>query len=86
MEVANNQHISIGSAKRQVLGANKHPESTYASVIKQMKAPANNKGNITPKQSKPSNPQITQNSPAPVMDDTNSQPEDKSASAEMNPE
>ena len=86
MEVANNQHISIGSAKRQVLGANKHPESTYASMIKQMKIPAKNRGSTTPKPNKPRNSQITQSSPVPVNDDTNNQPENKSTSGEMNTE
>lgn len=37
IEVANNQYIDIGSAKRQVMGANRHPNSSYASAIKLMK-------------------------------------------------
>ena len=37
VEVAYNEKISIGSAKRQVMGANRDPNSTYASVIKKMK-------------------------------------------------
>ena len=37
-EVALYQHISISNAKRQVLGANRDPSSTYASVIKQTKS------------------------------------------------
>ena len=35
--VAENEHISIGSAKRRVLGANRDPNSTYASIIRQQK-------------------------------------------------
>ena len=37
LEVANNNFISIGSAKRQVLSANKDVNSTYASAIKSFK-------------------------------------------------
>ena len=84
MEVANNQHISIGSAKRQVMGANKRGESTYASIIKQMKAPVNVRGPIQSKQGKSSNPQSATGSPAPINDDTKNQAEDNSSSAEMN--
>ena len=37
VEVASNEKISIGSAKRQVMGANRDPNSSYASAIKKMK-------------------------------------------------
>ena len=37
LDVANNQYISIGSAKQVVMGANKTPNSSYAKVIKAMK-------------------------------------------------
>ena len=37
LDVANNQYISIGSAKRMVMGANKTPNSSYAKVINAMK-------------------------------------------------
>ena len=37
LEVANNQFISIGSAKQIVMGANKTPDSSYAKVIKTLK-------------------------------------------------
>ena len=37
LDVANNQFISIGSAKRIVMGANKTPNSSYAKVIRAMK-------------------------------------------------
>ena len=37
VSLAENEHISFGSAKRKVLGANKDPSSTYASVAKQLK-------------------------------------------------
>ena len=37
LDVANNQFISIGSAKQIVMGANKSPDSTYAKVIKALK-------------------------------------------------
>ena len=36
--VAEDEHISLGSAKRRVLGANKDPNSTYASVVRQLKS------------------------------------------------
>ena len=35
--IAEDEHISFGSAKRRVLGANKDPSSTYASVVRQVK-------------------------------------------------
>ena len=41
VEVAQNQHISIGSAKRQVMAANKDPTSSYASAIKRLKTSTN---------------------------------------------
>ena len=37
LDTANNQFISIGSAKQIVMGANKSPDSTYAKVIKAIK-------------------------------------------------
>ena len=39
--VAEDEHISIGSAKRRVHGANKDPNSTYASVVRQLKSVKN---------------------------------------------
>ena len=33
VEVANNERISIGNAKRKVMGANKNPFSTYAATL-----------------------------------------------------
>ena len=41
VEVAQNLHISIGSAKRQVMSANRDPSSSYASAIKSMKTTTN---------------------------------------------
>ena len=37
LEVADTEHISIGSAKRQVMAANEEPGSTYASAVRKMK-------------------------------------------------
>ena len=37
LEVANNEYISVGSAKWKVMGANRHPDSSYAAIVKQMK-------------------------------------------------
>ena len=37
LEVAHNEFISIGSAKRKVMGANQSPDSSYASVVREMK-------------------------------------------------
>ena len=37
LDVANNQYISIGSAKHIVMGANKTPNSSYAQIMKTMK-------------------------------------------------
>ena len=37
LDTANNEFISIGSAKQIVMGANKSPDSTYAKVIKAIK-------------------------------------------------
>ena len=39
LETANVEHISIGTAKRQVLGANKSENSSYASALKKLKSP-----------------------------------------------
>ena len=39
VEVANNEHVSFGSAKRLIMGANKDLSSTYASIIKDMNQP-----------------------------------------------
>ena len=38
VDTAQNQHISIGSAKRQVMAANRDPCSSYALAIKKMKS------------------------------------------------
>ena len=38
LAVANNEFLSISSAKYKVMGANKSPNSTYASVVNMMKA------------------------------------------------
>ena len=43
VEVAQTQYISIGSAKRQVMSANRDPTSTYASVVKELKKPYQSK-------------------------------------------
>ena len=45
LEVADNEFISIGSAKRKVMGANKNSNNTYASAVKVLKrnTPRNNK-------------------------------------------
>lgn len=37
VETADVEHISIGSAKRQIMGANRNENSSYAQVIKKMK-------------------------------------------------
>ena len=37
VETANNEHISIGSAKRIVMAANSSENSTYASAIKKIR-------------------------------------------------
>ena len=37
LDVANNQFISIGSAKQIVMGANKTPNSSYAKIVKDIK-------------------------------------------------
>ena len=39
VETADVERISIGSAKRQIMGANRNENSTYANVIKKMKLP-----------------------------------------------
>ena len=38
LETADVEHISIGSAKRQVMGANTNPHSSYANIIKNIKS------------------------------------------------
>ena len=40
IEIANNEHISLGSAKRRLMGANRNPDSSYASVVKELKRPS----------------------------------------------
>ena len=52
MEVASNEKISIGSAKRQVMGANRDPNSSYASAIKNMKS--SNTGRKSPQENRES--------------------------------
>ena len=37
IDVANNEHISVGHAKRKIMGANKNTGSTYASTVKKGK-------------------------------------------------
>ena len=39
LEVAHNEKISLGSAKRKIMGANRTSESSYASIISKMKTP-----------------------------------------------
>ena len=45
LEVAHNEFISIGSAKRIVMGANQSPESSYASVLREMRSKSNSTRN-----------------------------------------
>ena len=49
LEVAHNEFISIGSAKRPVLGASQSPESSYASVAKHMKSHSKNRNSLNHK-------------------------------------
>ena len=48
-ETAETEHISIGSAKRKVLGANKTPNSSYAAIAKDLRKEAgHSRGNNVP--------------------------------------
>ena len=74
MERANNEHISIGSAKRLVMIAGRSPSSTYAAAIKQIKKPKS--GSNPPKQSTSEAgaplPQASQETLAPVTSSNSS--------------
>ena len=49
LEVAHNEFISIGSAKRKVMGANQSLDSSYASVVREMKNKQNrNRNKVSP--------------------------------------
>ena len=45
VDAAQNQHISIGSAKRQIMSANKDPLSSYAIAVKKLQVSLQNKRN-----------------------------------------
>ena len=49
LEVAHNEFISIGNAKRQVLGANQSPGSSYVSVVKNIKNNSRNRNTLNHK-------------------------------------
>ena len=59
LEVAHNEFVSIGSAKRKVMGANQSQESSYASVVKVMKNKSTNNRNTFSYQSSAVRPEIT---------------------------
>ena len=54
LEVAHNEKISLGSAKRKIMGANRTSDSSYASIISKIKRP-NNASNKTGKAPKKNN-------------------------------
>ena len=66
LEVANTEHISIGSAKRKIMGANRSPNSTYASVVKIMRQRPNSTQNpgSTERNKIPSKKQLNSDSAA----------------------
>ena len=47
LETANNEHISIGGAKRKLMGANRDPGSTYANIVKNLKKSSGKGKNTT---------------------------------------
>ena len=53
VEAANDQHISIGSAKRLIMGANKDANSTYSLAMKQLKTSKENASSTSGKSSRP---------------------------------
>ena len=79
VETADVEHISIGSAKRQIMGANRNEGSSYAKVISKMKQakkeivqkPATVMSQ-TSSSSIPSSPSDTVQKPATVIDQTSS--------------
>ena len=74
LEIANNQFISIGSAKQIVMGANKTPDSTYAKVIKALKT----KNFKAPDRERPAPKAPEQPLPTPLSHLEGARPKDKS--------
>ena len=62
-ETANNEHISIGSAKRIVIAANSSENSTYASAIEKLKNAENNTVCSLKSKGTGSHPPRSENSP-----------------------
>ena len=73
LEIANNQFISIGSAKQIVMGANKTPDSTYAKVIKALKT----KNFKAPERERPATKAPEQPLPTPLSHPGGARPRDK---------
>ena len=64
VETANNEHISIGSAKRIVMAANSSENSTYVSAIRKLKNVENNTVRSLKSKGTGSRPPRSENSPS----------------------
>ena len=62
LEKANEEHISFGSAKRIIMGANTDITSTYASVVRRLKSSAPRRGVKTPQRNPSSSKTVVGNS------------------------
>ena len=71
-------HISVGSAKRLVMGANKSSTSTYASVVRGLKSHASANGSVTTTAEPQSQPSVATSAQPqfkpPLTADTTAQP------------
>ena len=70
LEVANNQFISIGSAKQIVMGANKTPDSSYAKVIKTLKTTGFRSRQRESPITESTEPPVTKNTESPASEST----------------
>ena len=68
-ETINSHHVSVGEAKRIVLGANKLPNSTFASVIQGRKASSKNKNATTSNAQPKPQPNHSNDVSTPLSDD-----------------
>ena len=79
LEVAHNEFVSIGSAKRKVMGANQSPESSYASVLRKIK----DKSNST--RSRSINQKVQSHTPLPVASQPSESVNTRAPSLDMLP-
>ena len=84
LETANNEYISIGSAKRKLMTANQSPDATYARVVRNLKSKRNVSGKNSNGKTKPEQRKARASSPIARKNGPQNNPQSKAQKASIN--